>query len=99
MAGPPLGRSWHVYRDSYAQERAGRQARERERPWTTARTGFWVTLGLAYALNVVDAVVDLDGVATEALRYAVAGAWLLFAVWYQAEVASRRKARRADDLT
>ncbi len=52
-------------------------------------------MGLAWTLNLVDAVVDLDGVVWQALRFVVGVLWIAFAVWYLSEVLSRRRARKA----
>ncbi len=95
MDGSPPRRFWRIYREVYARERVAREARERQRPESTARTGFWTTLGLAWTLNLVDAVVDPDGVAWQALRLVVGVLWTAFAVWYLSEVLSRRRARKA----
>ncbi len=53
-----------------------------------------MTLGLAYTLNLVDAVADPSGLAWKGLQYAIGFVWLLFTAWYLPEVMSRRKVRK-----
>jgi hypothetical protein len=95
MAGTGVRRFWRIYRENYAQEQSRREAREQERPWTTARTGFWATLALALTLNLIDAVAGLEGTAWKTLRLVVGVAWTVFAIWYLAEVLAKWRARKA----
>lgn len=94
MAASAPRRFWRVYRDSYAEERSRRKARERARRVSVAEAGFWLTFAIGTLLNLLADAVDFSGSVWTAVRYVVGFAWLGFAVWYLSEVLTRRGARR-----